>query len=88
MRAMRDGEQPVQVQGGGSHAGVLSVRRRRRRGVAGGSPRLLLQAHEGPPYHGSSRHRRLPGCHQCHSHLNLMFGTVLTYLTKNGLFFF
>ncbi|KAG8373781.1 hypothetical protein BUALT_Bualt11G0060800 [Buddleja alternifolia] len=59
MCSVWDEEQPMQVQGGGAHAGFRGVRGGGVGGVAGGGSRLLLPPHEGPPYHGSSRRRRL-----------------------------
>ena len=63
MRGMRDSEQPMQVQGGGSHRRLPGVRGGGAGGVARRRTRLLLPPHEGPPHHGSPRHRRLPQSH-------------------------
>lgn len=63
MRAVRDEEQPVQVQGGGPNRRLPGIRGGGAGGVAGRRTRLLLPPHEGPPHHGSSRHRCLPRRH-------------------------
>ncbi|CAI0451537.1 unnamed protein product [Linum tenue] len=69
MRAMRDEEQPVPVQGGGTDGGVSGVRGGGGGGVAAGGVRLHIQAPEREEDHGPSGHRRLPFRHQCHPHL-------------------
>lgn len=76
MRAMWDTKQPMPVQGGGTDGGVLGVCSCGSRGVAIGSSRLLLQAHEGSPNHGSPCYCCLPIRLQCHSHL-IMFHTCM-----------
>ncbi|KAL8546794.1 hypothetical protein ACS0TY_006491 [Phlomoides rotata] len=69
MRAVRDEEQPLQVQGGGPHVGFRGVRGGCAGGMAGGCSRLLLPPRQGPPHHGPSRHRRLSQSLSLYSHL-------------------
>lgn len=69
VRAVRDEDQPVPVQGGGADTGVPGVRGGGRGGVAGGGGGLPLPPHEGPADHGPPCRRRLPLRRQRHPHL-------------------
>ncbi|CAI0547539.1 unnamed protein product [Linum tenue] len=75
MRAMRDEEQPVPVQGGGADGGVCGVRGGGGGGVAAGGIRLHIPAPERQADHGPSGHRSLPVRHKCHPHLIISSGT-------------
>ncbi|KAL3526977.1 hypothetical protein ACH5RR_011633 [Cinchona calisaya] len=63
------GQQPLQVQGGGTDTWVLGVCCGGAGGVARWGSGLLLSPHEGPPHHGSSGYRGLSLGFQFHPNL-------------------
>lgn len=69
VRAVRDEEQPVPVQGARADAGVRGVRRGRGHRVAARRGRVPVPPPQGPPHHGPPGRRRLPARHQGDPHL-------------------
>lgn len=69
VRAVRDAQQPVQVQGARPDAGFRGVRGGRRRGVAARRVRVPVPPPQGSPHHGAPGQRRLPADHQRDPHL-------------------
>ena len=69
VRAVRDAEQPVPVQGGRTDAGVRGVRGGRGHRVAAGGSSVPVPPPQGTPHHGAPGHRRVPARHQRHPNL-------------------
>uniref|UniRef100_A0A8R7PU71 Uncharacterized protein n=1 Tax=Triticum urartu TaxID=4572 RepID=A0A8R7PU71_TRIUA len=69
LRAVRDEEQPVPVQGGRPDAGIRGARRGRSGGVAAGCCRVPFPPPQGPPHHGSPGQGRVPSRHRRNPHL-------------------
>lgn len=69
VRAVRDAEQPVPVQGGRADAGVRRVRGGRGHRVAAGGRRVPVPPPQGTTHHGAPGHRRVPARYQGHPDL-------------------